>query len=74
MDGLELLDADLGVNGRGFELLVTEELLDETDVGSNMWVAQVDRIKWHEPGRLMSACLSHLETIRLSTSGLKGSP
>ena len=22
---------------------------------SNMWIAQVDLIKWHEPGRLMSA-------------------
>ena len=29
MDRLELLDADLGLNGRGFELLVAEEQLDE---------------------------------------------
>ena len=34
MDRLELLDAHLGVNGGGFELLVTEELLDEADVGT----------------------------------------
>ena len=33
VDGLELLDADLGVNGGGFELFVAEELLDEADVG-----------------------------------------
>ena len=33
MHGFELLDADLGVNGGGFELLVAEELLDEPDVG-----------------------------------------
>ena len=32
VDGLELLDADLGVNGGGFQLLVAQKLLDETDV------------------------------------------
>ena len=32
VDRLELLDAHLGVNGGGFELLVAEELLDEPDV------------------------------------------
>ena len=32
MDGFELLDAHVGVDGRGFELLVAEELLDEADV------------------------------------------
>ena len=31
---LKLLDADLGVNGRGLELLVPEQPLDEPDVGS----------------------------------------
>ena len=34
VDGFELLDADLGVNARRFELLVAKELLDEADVGS----------------------------------------
>lgn len=34
VDGFELLDAHLGVNGSGFELFVAEELLDEADVGS----------------------------------------
>ena len=33
MHGLELLDAHLGVNGGGFEFLVTKELLNEPDVG-----------------------------------------
>ena len=33
MDRLELFDADLGVNGGGFELFVAEESLDEPDVG-----------------------------------------
>ena len=33
MDGFELFDADLGVDGGGFELFVAEELLDEPDVG-----------------------------------------
>ncbi len=33
-DGFELLDADLGVDGGGFEFFVTEKLLDEADVGS----------------------------------------
>ena len=33
MDGFELLDAHMRVDGRGFELLVAEELLDETDIG-----------------------------------------
>ena len=33
MNLLQLLDADLGVDGGGVELLVTEELLDEGDVG-----------------------------------------
>lgn len=33
VDGFELLDAHLGVNGRGFELFVAEKLLDEADVG-----------------------------------------
>ena len=32
VDGLELLDADLGVDGGGFQLLVAQKLLDETDV------------------------------------------
>ena len=31
VDRLELLDADLGVNGGGFELLATEKLLDDAD-------------------------------------------
>ena len=31
MDGFELLDADLGVNGGRFELFIAEELLNETD-------------------------------------------
>ena len=34
VDGFELLDADLSVDARGFELFVAEELLDEADVGS----------------------------------------
>ena len=34
VDGFQLLDAHLGVNGGGFELFVAEELLDETDVCS----------------------------------------
>ena len=33
VDGFELLDAHLGVNRRGFELFVAEELLDEANVG-----------------------------------------
>ena len=32
VDGLEFLDADVGVNGGGFELGVSEELLDVADV------------------------------------------
>ncbi len=32
VDGLELLDADLGVDGGGFQLLVAQKLLNETDV------------------------------------------
>ena len=32
VDGFQLLDAYVRVNGRGFELLVAEELLDEADV------------------------------------------
>ena len=34
VDGFQLLDAHLGVNGGGFELFVAEELLDEADVGT----------------------------------------
>ena len=34
VDFLELLDRDFRANGRGVELLVSEQLLDETDVGS----------------------------------------
>ena len=34
MSGLELFDADFGVDGGGFELFVTEKLLDVADVGS----------------------------------------
>ena len=30
---LQLLDGDFGVDRRGVELLVSEQLLDETDVG-----------------------------------------
>ena len=33
MDGLKLLDADLGVDGGGLELGVAEKLLDVADVG-----------------------------------------
>ncbi len=33
VDGFQLLDARLRVNGGGFELFVAEELLDEADVG-----------------------------------------
>lgn len=32
VDGFQLLDAHVGVDGRGFELFVTQELLDEADV------------------------------------------
>jgi len=31
--GFELLDAHLRINGRGFEFLMSEQLLDEADVG-----------------------------------------
>jgi hypothetical protein len=34
VDGFELLDADLGVNRRGFERFVAAELLNEADVGA----------------------------------------
>ena len=34
VDEFEQLDAYLGVDGGGFEFFVTEELLDEADVGS----------------------------------------
>ena len=34
VNGLELLDADLGVNGGGFEVLVAEELLVVLDVSA----------------------------------------
>ena len=33
VDFAEVLDADLGVNGGGFEFFVAEELLDDADVG-----------------------------------------
>ena len=33
VDFAEVLDAELGVDGGGFEFFVAEELLDDTDVG-----------------------------------------
>jgi hypothetical protein len=33
VDFAEVLDADLGVDGGGFEFFVAEELLDDADVG-----------------------------------------
>jgi len=32
VDGLKLVDVDLGVNGGGLQFLVTEQLLNEPDV------------------------------------------
>lgn len=34
VDGFELRDADLGVDARGFELFVAEELCDGADIDS----------------------------------------
>ena len=57
MDRFLLLDADPGVNGRGFELFVAEELLDEADVGQD------------KPRRPQRVAAVPLETSRRDRTG-----
>ncbi len=61
---LEGVDGHFGVNLRGVEPGVAEELLDQADVGpfSSMWVAQLWRKRWQLPRLPMSAALTVLVT------------
>jgi len=34
VDSLQLLDAHFGIDGRGFEFRMTQQLLDEADISS----------------------------------------
>ena len=74
----ELFDGDVGINRGRFQVGVTEELLNETDVGpafehvGGATVAQLWRRRRQPPGRPMRACLRVWLTLRPRTSGLKG--
>ena len=48
---LKLFDADLGVNGRGVELFVAKQLLDEPDVGSVFQHVRGAGVPQHVAGR-----------------------
>jgi hypothetical protein len=73
---LNLFHADFGVKGRGVQLLVAAQLLDEQDVCAVVQHVRRARVPQHrqQPLRFSPAFSSHELTMRLTTSGLKSSP
>ena len=79
VDFLQLVDLGVGVDRRGVEVFVAEQLLDVADVGPGFEpgggaeVAQMWPKRWQLPVRLRSALRIASPTLRPRTSGLKAS-
>jgi hypothetical protein len=68
-------DRDFGVNLRGVEPCVSEQLLDQADVRAVLQHVRGAAVaeQWQLPPRPMSACLIYLDSLRLN-KGSRGLP